>query len=84
MRDHDDLRMLRGELIYQDGSVLYASRIRRGWVPSIHGQQQRAHPDCDCPGRKRQANPAKTRRRELELSKQRRYDDVLRRRQKMR
>lgn len=71
MRDHDDLGMLRGELVYQEGRVLYASRIRRGWVPSIHRQQQRAHSDCDGPGRKRQANPAKTGGRELEFPKQR-------------
>jgi len=84
MRNHDDLRILRGELAYQDGSVLYASRIRRGWVPSTYSQKQRAHSNCDCPGRKRQANPANTRGFELEFSKQRRYDDVLLRRQKMR
>jgi hypothetical protein len=71
MRHHDDLGILRGKLVYQDGSVLYASRIRRGWVRSIYSQKQRAQSDCDCPGRKRQANPAKIRGCELEFSKQR-------------
>jgi hypothetical protein len=71
MRNHDDLGMLRGELVYQDGSVPYASRIRRGWIPSTYGQEQRAHSNCDCPGRKRQANSAKTWGCQLEFSKQR-------------